>query len=146
MVLEINEMLGNYINNDCKSGGTGLFEYFSETIKEIILNRIDDIVRHYNTHETNEKYRKSIGLRLWSGCLSAAKVIALETRDGPNPPEMRAESFQEIDIIADRDSIFRAGVESAPLFKEYNQQCYSFNGVPSTSPVRRYPNDYLMDR
>ncbi len=146
MVLEINEMLGNYINNDCKSGGTGLFEYFSETIKEIILNRIDDIVRHYNTHETNEKYRKSIGLRLWSGCLSAAKVIALETRDGPNPPEMRAESFQEIDIIADRDSIFCAGVESAPLFKEYNQQCYSFNGVPSTSPVRRYPNDYLMDR
>ncbi len=59
-------MLGYYINNDCKSGGTGLFEYFSEIIKEIVLNRVDDIVRRYNTHEINEKYRNSIGLRLWS--------------------------------------------------------------------------------
>jgi hypothetical protein len=146
LVLEINEMLGYYINNDCKSGGTGLFEFFSDIINEIVLNRIDDIVRHYNTHETNEKYRKSIGLRLWSGCISAAKTIALETRDGPNPPETRAESFQDIDFIADRDSIFRAGVESAPLFKKHNQQCYSFNGDPSNSSVGRYPNDYLMDR
>jgi hypothetical protein len=117
-----------------------------EIIKAIVLNRIDDIVRRYNTHETNEKYRKSLGLSLWSGCLSAAKVIALETRDVSNTPEMRAKSFQDLDVIADRDSIFRTGVESAPLFKKYNQQCYSFNGVPSSSPVRRYPNDYLMDR
>ena len=71
LILEINEMLGYYINNDCKSGGNGLFEYFSEIIKEIVLNRVDDILRRYNTHETTEKYRKSIGLRLWSGCLSA---------------------------------------------------------------------------
>jgi hypothetical protein len=146
LVLEINEMFGYYISNDCKSGGTGLFEYFSEIIKEILLNRVDDIVRRYNTQETNEEYRKSIGLRLWSGCLSAAKVIALETRDGPNSPKMRAESFQDIDIIADRDSIFCLGVESSPLFKKYSQQCYSFNGVPLSSRVRRYPNDYLMDR
>jgi hypothetical protein len=146
LVLEINEMLGNYINNDCKSRGTGLFENFSEIIKEIVLNRVDDIVRRYNTHEPNEKYRKSIGLRLWSGCLSAAKMIALETRDGSNIPKMRAESFRAIDVIADRDSIFCGGVESAPLFKKYSQQCYSFNGVPSNSPVRRYPNDYLMDK
>jgi hypothetical protein len=146
LVLEINEMLGYYINNDCKSGGTGLFEYFSEIIKEIVINRVDDIVRRYNTHASNEKYRKSIGLRLWSGCLSAAKVIALETRDGLNTPKMRAESFQDIDVTADRDSIFYAGVESATLFKKYSQQCYSFNGVPLSSPVRRYPNDYLMDR
>jgi hypothetical protein len=139
-------MLGNYINNDCKSGGSGLFENFSEIIKEIVLNRVDDLVRRYNTHEPNEKYRKSIGLRLWSGCLSAAKIIALETRDGSNTPKMRAESVQVIHVTADRDSIFCAGVESAPLFKKYSQQCYSFNGVPSNSAVRRYPNDYLMDK
>jgi hypothetical protein len=146
LVLEINEMLGNYIYSDCQSGGTGLFENFSEIIKEIVLNRVDDIVRRYNTHEPNEGYRKSIGLRLWSGCLSAAKMIALETRDRSNTPKMRAESFQVIDVIADRDSIFCSGVESAPLFKKYNQQCYSFNGVPLSSPLRRYPNEYLMDR
>ena len=38
LVLEINEMLGYYINNDCKSGRTGLFEFFSKIIKEIVLN------------------------------------------------------------------------------------------------------------
>ena len=54
LILEINELLGHYIKNDCKYGGTGLFEDFSEIIKEIVLNRIDDIVRRYNTHETNE--------------------------------------------------------------------------------------------
>jgi hypothetical protein len=115
MISKINELLGNYIKNDCNSGGTGLFESFSEIIKEIVLNRIDDILRHYNPLETSEKYRKSIGLRLWSGCLSAAKIIALETRDAPNTPEMRAELFQPLDTVADHDSIFRAGVESAPL-------------------------------
>jgi len=146
LVLEINEMFGYYINNDRKSGGTGLFEYFSEIIKEIVPNRVDDIVRRYNTQETNEKNRKSIGLRLWSGCLSAAKVISLETHDGSNSPKMRAESFHDIDVTADLDSIFCSGVESAPLFKKYSQQCYSFNGVPLSSPVRRYPNEYLMDR
>jgi hypothetical protein len=31
MVLEINEMLDNYINNDCKSGGTGLFVLLATT-------------------------------------------------------------------------------------------------------------------
>jgi hypothetical protein len=146
LISEINDVIGHYINYDYRFGGSGLFEHFSEGVKEILLNRIDDIVRHYDTHEKNEKCRKSIGLRLWSGCLSAAKVIALETRDGLNTPKVRGESFQYLDDIADRDSIFRAGVESAPLFKKYYQQCYSFNGVPPTSPVRRYPNDYLIDR
>src|SRR5207245_9352615 len=102
MISKINELLGNYIKNDSNSGGTGLFEYFSEIIKEIVLNRIDDIVRHYSQTETNEKYRKSIGLRLWSGCLSAAKIIALETRDGRNTPDMRAERFQQLDTTTDQ--------------------------------------------
>jgi hypothetical protein len=32
------------------------------------------------------------------------------------------------------------------LFKKKRQQCFSFNGVPLTSPVRRYPNEYLVDK
>jgi hypothetical protein len=146
LISEINELLGRYINDDLKSGGFGLFEKFPEIVKEIILNKIDDIIRHYKPLETNQKYRKSIGLRLWSGCLSAAKVIALETRDGPNTPEIRAEGFQILEPIANADPIFCAGLESAPLFKKRNQQCFTFIGVPLVSPVRRYPNEYLMDK
>jgi hypothetical protein len=66
LISEINELLGRYINDDLKSGGFGLFEKFPEIVKEIILNKIDDIIRHYKPLETNQKYRKSIGLRLWS--------------------------------------------------------------------------------
>jgi len=82
MILEIDEEVGRYSKYD--PSGSGLFENFSETVKEIFLNRIDDLARHYIPHETNEKDRKSIGLRLWSGCMSAAKTIALDTLDGQN--------------------------------------------------------------
>ena len=78
------------------------------------------------------------------GACSAAKTIALDTRDGPNTPNIRTEIFQALDRIADQDPIYRAGVESAALFKKKREQCSSFNGVPLTSPVRRNPNEYLI--
>jgi hypothetical protein len=83
---------------------------------------------------------------LWSGCLSAAKTIALDTREGPNTPDRRTKDFQIFDHRVNQDPIYCAGVESAPLFKKKNQQCFSFDGVPLTSPVRRYPNEYLVDK
>jgi hypothetical protein len=116
MILEIDEEVGHYSKYDLS--GSDSFENFSETIKEIFLNRIDDIVRHYNPGEKNEEYRKSIGLRLWSGCISAAKMIALDTRDGPNTPNIRTKIFQILDRIAGQDPIYRAGVESAPLLEK----------------------------
>jgi hypothetical protein len=56
------------------------------------------------------------------------------------------EIFQTLDRIADQDPIYCAGVESAPLFKKKMQQCFSFNSVPLTSPVRQNPNEYLIDK
>jgi hypothetical protein len=76
LILDIEKDVDRYSKYDLS--GCSLFENFSETAKEIFLNRIDDIVRQYIPDETNEKYRKSIGLRLWSGCMSAAKTIALD--------------------------------------------------------------------
>jgi hypothetical protein len=53
---------------------------------------------------TNTRTRVSISLRLWSGCMSAAKTIAQETRSGPNTPEGRRRIFAEIiDPIAEND-------------------------------------------
>jgi len=80
--------------------------------------------------------RASIALRLWAGCLAAAKTIALETRDGPNSPELRTAAFAQIDGIAEADPIYGAGVEAAPAFKVLRGQSYSFDGVPSGSRVR----------
>ncbi len=144
LILDIEREVDRYSKYDLS--GSGLLENFSETVKEIFLNRIDHIVRRYIPDEKNEKYRKSIGLRLWSGCLLAAKTIALDTRDGPNTPNIRTEIFQALDRIADQDPIYRAGVESAALFKKKREQCFSFNGVPLTSPVRRNPNENLIDK
>jgi hypothetical protein len=45
LILEINEAVARYSKDDLS--GSGLFENFSEIVKEIFLNRIDDLVRHY---------------------------------------------------------------------------------------------------
>ena len=142
---QINELLGEYINKDIKSSGTGLFENFSIMIKEVILRRLDDLYRNLLDDQISENQRVSIALRLWSGCISAAKMIAIETRDGIITPEKRKQIFGDIDSLAMVDPIFCLGVESAPAYKKIHQQCYSFVGVPGTSHVRKCSNEYLKD-
>jgi len=83
--------------------------------------------------------RVNIGLRLWSGCLSAAKTIAPETKSGPNTQDGRHQIFTEIiDPIAENDPIYAAGVEAAPAFKVLRSEPYFLDGVPGGSRVRRY--------
>jgi hypothetical protein len=140
---QINELLVKYINKDIKLSGSGLFENFSIMTKEIIFHRLDDLCRNQLDDQISQNQRISISLRLWSGCISAAKMIALETRDGITTPDTRRQIFSSIDSVAMTDSIFCLGVESAPEYKKIHQQCYSFVGVPSTSHVRKYTNEYL---
>jgi hypothetical protein len=83
--------------------------------------------------------RLHITLRLWAGCISAAKTIAHLTRSGPNSAEGRAQAFASIESLAMADVIFGAGVEAAPTFLRRRGQDYSFEGVPDNSRVRRYP-------
>lgn len=89
--------------------------------------------------------RSNVLLRLWSGCLMAAKTIALSTTDGPVTPGTRTQNFKEIKSSwIPKDPVFVAGVESAPAFKKLHREYYSFDGVPADSEVRRYPNEYLV--
>jgi hypothetical protein len=98
-------------------------------------------------HDTaNDNTRVNLILRLWSGCLAAAKTIALGTRDGPNDPAIRTRIFKEIDSLTLTDFVFSAGVEAAPAFKKLLKQHYSFDGVPLSSVVRKYPNEYLIKK
>jgi hypothetical protein len=83
----------------------------------------------------------SILLRLWVGCISASKLIADSTMDGPNTLETRKYFFEtKIDPICEVDKIYRAGVEIAPLFKKYRSQNVYYLGIPETSSVRKYQN------
>jgi hypothetical protein len=82
--------------------------------------------------------RLNIVLRLWAGCLMAAKTIADATLSGPNTPAERRDKFGIIDDAAQNDPIFEAGVEAAPAFKDELGEHYSLDGVPDDSPVRRH--------
>lgn len=83
--------------------------------------------------------RMSIALRLWAGCLSAAKTIAEDTRSGMNTAADRSQVFARvIDPTAAADPVFRAGVEAAPALHALRGQPCFLDGVPTDSSVRRY--------
>lgn len=104
--------------------------------------RLRDVARFsedYIPDVDDEMVRVNTALRLWAGCLAAAKTIALETRSGPNNPEMRTWIFvNKIDKIAQQDPIYLAGVEAAPAFKGLRNEPYSLEGVPEDCPVNKY--------
>jgi len=91
--------------------------------------------------------RASIALRLWAGCMAAAKTIAHETRSGPNTREPRTKAFRNIDSLSAQDLLYRAGEEAGPAFKSLRLQTFSFEGVPAESPVRKFlePDDHPSD-
>jgi len=111
----------------------------SENEKSARLNEVGSLSKTYIPDVKEDRNRINIALRLWSGCISAAKTIALQTMSGPNTPQKRESIFRNtIDPLAQTDAIFRAGVEAAPAFKSLLKEEYSFEGVPETSAVRKY--------
>jgi hypothetical protein len=118
------------------------------------LNKIAQISMAYLTEQMDEKLRKNILLRLWTGCMDAAKAIRFSSvagvRNGvvieaPITTQHRHVSFQLIDLLANVDLIYAAGVEAAPIYKKLVKQYYSFNGVPSDSIVRKYSNEFQKE-
>jgi hypothetical protein len=144
-VEDINTILIIPIKADRESGGNGQLTDFSTDVKSKILNDIAEKSKPYILNEDNNNILINIALRLWAGCMEAAKSIAFETMDGANTPLTRERSFFQIDFFSKFDLIYCAGVEVAPSFKKLHDEYYSFKGVPANSVVRRYPNDYLKD-
>jgi hypothetical protein len=118
------------------------------------LADIAQISMSYLTEQLEDNIRKNILLRLWAGCIDAAKAIRFTfvsgIKDGivieaPITIEYRQSLFTLIDLLSKTDLIYKAGVEAAPAYKKILQQHYSFNGVPTDSAVRNYPNEYQND-
>ena len=82
--------------------------------------------------------RVSVALRLWAGCMSAAKTIAFKTRSGVNTVADRTRIMGYIEQQVAVDEVYRAGVEAAPDFKRLRRQTVSFEGVPPGAAVLRY--------
>jgi hypothetical protein len=111
-----------------------LLEYMSENEMQIRLGKALPIASWFLTDKISEISKKGVILRLWSGCLDAAKSVAMETLDGTTSPETRKEHFFQMDVFARWDSIYHAVVETAPAFKKIREQYYSFDGVLDVSP------------
>lgn len=61
--------------------------------------------------------RLQVCLRLYAGYLGAAKTIAWAVTGGRHTDATRAAANQLIETNANNDEIYRAGVETAPLYK-----------------------------
>src|SRR5208337_1085419 len=121
--------LANCLAADCKGN------LDEDTWKEC-LSMINDLARPFTLDMTHPIDRVIIALRLWAGCISGAKVIALETRNGPNTPWRRKKGAMSIDRRCVNDPIFQAGAEAAPAFKRLRGEPYSFRGSSMSSVIR----------
>jgi hypothetical protein len=120
--------------------------------KDLRLDDISRISMAFLTEQMDDKVRKNILLRLWTGCIEAAKAIRFThvggIKDGilveaPITHEYHQALFTSlIDLQCRIDAIYRAGVEAAPAYKKLLKEYYSFSGVPSNSIIRRYSNEY----
>ena len=127
----------------------GVYYEVDDVTKNKIINNISDGSKIYMDDIKNSNDRVNLTLRLWSGCLDAAKTIAMETRNGPNTPKIRTKLFKNsIDIRAKDDEVYAYGVSIAPLFKERRKQPISFKGVPKNSQVKKFfkKQSYVKER
>jgi hypothetical protein len=122
--------------------------------KDRRLNEIAQISMHYLTEQIDDILRKNILLRLWTGCMEAAKAIRFTyvagIRNGivieaPISIEYRQSLFNLIELLSKTDLIYRSGVEAAPAYKKVVKEYYSLNGVPSNSIIRKYTNEYQKE-
>ena len=123
--------------------------------KNLRLDNIAQTSRIYLTEQIEFKLRKNILLRLWTGCMEAAKAIRFSyiagIKDGivteaPITYEYRQALFTSlIDLLCKIDLVYAAGVEAAPVYKKLVKEYYSFAGIPQNSIVRRYSNEYQKE-
>lgn len=142
-----------------------LWDYCNKPLDlEVFLDRvakestINNLLNYDPCHKFTKQNKVSLALRLWCGCIDAAKLIGLtSTLTASNysswkitcertisAGERRKDSLH-IDILSHKDPIYCAGAEASSALKSLRKQYYSFNGVSRKSVVRRYSNRYLIN-
>jgi hypothetical protein len=123
-----------------------------------ILEEDKDVIKSILYDLQNSIERRNITLKIWTGCISAAKgcrstYVAERNPDGTTKkeclytPDMRAVAFNEVLTISKKDSVYEAGVEAAPVWElivnhENHKKMY-LDGIPnlSDSPITKYVKD-----
>jgi hypothetical protein len=106
----------------------------------VILSSIAEKYEQYVHYGNDKNIKINIALRLWSGCIKAAKSISSQTLSGPNSSLDSRIAFFWIDLWSKMDPIYCAGVETAPVWKMLINQKddISLEGIPADSSVRKY--------
>jgi hypothetical protein len=148
----VNEINGPLVRGNNSSVADKMFIDLDNDEKDLRLDDIAQISMAFLTEQMDDKVRKNILLRLWTGCIEAAKAIRFNyvagIKDGviveaPITHEYRQALFTSlIDLQSRIDLIYGAGVEAAPAYKKLLKEYYSFSGIPSNSIIRRYSNEY----
>lgn len=77
----------------------------------------------------------AISLRLYAGCRWAAGLITAPAANS-HDPAARALAIEQMDGIAQRDAIFKAGVETALFYKRHIlQEPIHVEGIPASSAL-----------
>lgn len=106
------------------------------TKKEILLKIIEWVKKVMPYPKLTDKERIALVLRLWSGCISAAKLLSDKDNNGPIDSKYRSEGFQSIDEYSKEDQLFSAGVECAQEYRKIGNEPIFLEGVPKNSVVR----------
>jgi hypothetical protein len=141
----VNEINSPFVVGDGPSSGITPLNRLDRREILLRLQKVAILSRSIIHDVNDDNIRTNIALRIWSGRMDASKSISFKTINGPISPQNRYLYFLCIDYLANRDLIYRAGVEGAPSFKRRLGQYYSSEGVPDSSPVQSYPNEYLLD-
>lgn len=140
-----------------------LWDYYNKPIDlDVFLSRLanESTINscfYDQRHKITKPNRVSLALRLWCGCIDAAKMIrltsALAARNYSSwkitcertisSVERKRDSLH-IDILSQKDPIYCAGAEASSALKSLRKQYYSFDGVSRESVVRRYSDRYLI--
>lgn len=72
-----------------------------------------------------------VALRLWSGCLSGAKIMAYRTRSGINQQKDLRKRWKMVTELARKDPIYKEGVSVCVLFKETRKERCDIKEAPS---------------
>lgn len=118
-----------------------------DDVELVERNVLGPIMRGADAEQTFRSARELLGskddhmagasLRRWSGCMDAAKVIAIGTRSGRNWPWWRRRLSRFVHARSRNDSFYASGVLAAVAFKMGRDEPYSFFGIPAGNIIRQ---------
>lgn len=83
---------------------------------------------------------KSDLLKLWYGCIGAAKIVAQSTASGPNSKKDRKEGMHNLNWVAreDQTGCVALGIGAGPFLRHRRAQSVSYAGIPKTKKELKY--------